>query len=335
MQTLAWWQAQAVDRAALLAGVAWFDRLVDRLGRLLEREKQPLAARGLYETSPVAPARERLARLLLKSGERDEALRLLHAMRDAPCHAEEAYAARQMLGRLQKSQARSEARGFQQAGQRIVLDYSDGGVEAAVLAHYRSQGWNGVHSENWLWNASFGLLLWDIIYDPTIGTFHSPLQFAPSDLHDPAFYARRRAAIEARLTVLAEPASALNLLRQRFEEKKGVANPFVSWHDELLDVLGIMLHRLPASGHAAALRHLAQDVRRHSRGLPDLFLWNDSGYRFVEIKAENDHLAGHQYEWLRILNNAGLHVALEKVERPRPMKPSCRGATTISSAAEY
>ena len=317
-QTLAWWQDQAVDRVSLRAGVEWFDRVVDRLGRLLEREQQTLAARRLYETSPVAPARERLVRLLIKAGEKDEAMALLHAMRATPCHAEEAYVARQMLGRLEKTTERSEARALQQVSGSIVLDYPNGGVEAAVLAHYRTQGWNGVHSENWLWNASFGLLLWDIIYDPAIGTFHSPLQLAPSDLHEPMFYPRRRSAIEARLAMLAEPDAALALMRQRFAEKKGIANPFASWRDELPDLLDVMVHRLPPAGHAAALRHLAQDVRRHSRGLPDLFLWNDSGYRFVEIKAENDHLAGHQYEWLRVLKNAGIEVALEKVERPLP-----------------
>ncbi len=317
-QTLAWWQDQAVDRVSLRAGVEWFDRVVDRLGRLLEREQQTLAARRLYETSPVAPARERLVRLLIKAGEKDEAMALLHAMRATPCHAEEAYVARQMLGRLEKTTERSEARALQQVSRSIVLDYPDDGVEAAVLAHYRRQGWNGVHSENWLWNASFGLLLWDIIYDPAIGTFHSPLQLAPSDLHEPMFYPRRRSAIEARLAMLAEPDAALALMRQHFEGKKGIANPFAYWRDELPDLLDVMVHRLPPAGHAAALRHLAQDVRRHSRGLPDLFLWNDSGYRFVEIKAENDHLAGHQYEWLRVLKNAGIEVALEKVERPLP-----------------
>ncbi len=322
LRTLAWWQAQAVERGALLAGVDWFDRLVDRLGRLLERDKQPAAARALYQTSPVAPARQRLARLLIKFGEKDAAATLLGAMRDAPCHGEEAYAARQMLGRLQKTLARSEARDLQRVSRRIVLDYPDGGVEAAVLGHYRAQGWNGVHSENWLWNASFGLLLWDIIYDPTIGTFHAPLQLAPSDLHDPAFYARRQPAIEARLAMLAEPAVAFGLMRRCFEAKRGTANLFVHWHDDLLDLVGIMLHRLPPCGHAAALRHLAQDTKRHARGLPDLFLWNDSDYRFVEIKAEADHLAGHQYEWLQILQNAGIQVALERVERPVKAVPA-------------
>ena len=332
-ETLSWWQSQEVDRATLLAGTEWLDRLVDRLGYMLEREKQLEAALALYETSSMAPARERRVRLLLKFGRHDEAKALLRSMQQAPCHAEEAYAARQLLARLEKTSRRSEARHYQRESRTIILDYPDAGVEAAVLAHYRDQGWQGVHSENWLWNASFGLLLWDIIFDPAIGVFHSPLQFAPSDLHEPTFYLRRRSAIEARLAMLAEPTAAFTLVTRFIQAKRGISNPFVSWHDDLPELLHIMLHRLPPAGHAAALRHLAQDVRHHSRGLPDLFLWSDTDYRFVEIKAENDQLAPHQYEWLRVLGNSGVNVRLEKVQRPIAQRPELAaiGASTIGS----
>jgi hypothetical protein len=317
IECLHWWKAQAINRDTLSAGQEWFDRLVDRLGRLLERAGESAEAAWLYAQSPVAPARERLARLLMKSGDVALALAVLGDMQAAPSHAEEGYAARQLLARLERRSRRTEARAFEIAGSTLEVDYPAAGVEQAVLAYYRQQGWAGVHSENWLWNASFGLLLWDIIYDSTLGVFHSPFQFAPSDLHNATFYARRGARIEARLEMLAEPADAWGVMRKHFEAKRGVVNPFVAWHDNLLEVMEIMVRRLPGPGHAAALRHLGRNVQRHSCGLPDLFLWNDADYRFVEIKAENDHLSGHQFEWLRVLSNAGINVSLEKVVRPR------------------
>ncbi len=172
-----------------------------------------------------------------------------------------------------------------------------------------------MHSENWLWNAAFGLFLWDIIYDPALGVFHSPLQFALSDLYEPAFYKRRERAIEARLSLLAEPGAAIEIATRHFAAKHGLANPFVSWHEDLPDILGVMLHLLPPAGLAAALRHMAQDMSRHTRGLPDLFLWRGTDYRFVEVKAENDHLAPHQYEWLRVLKQAGIWADLKRVRR--------------------
>jgi hypothetical protein len=119
------------------------------------------------------------------------------------------------------------------------------------------------------------------------------------------------------LTLLAEPAAAADLVRRHFAAKQGVANPFVAWNADLPDLIGIMLDRLPAAGLAAAFRHLAQDFGRHSRGFPDLFLWCADNYRFVEIKTENDHLAPHQYEWLRVLQGTGIHASLERVRRPR------------------
>jgi hypothetical protein len=320
---LEWWQRQAVVRAELAEGWQWFDRLVDRLGRMLERAGEDAAAMALYGTSPVAPARERLARLLVKAKRTDEAMRLLRTMQEAPCHAEEAYAARQLLARLEQKTRRSEARHYQLESRTLRLDYlprsgfARGGeaprVEAAVLAHYRAQGWQGVHAENWLWNASFGLLLWDIIYDGSLGVFHSPLQFAPSDLYAPEFYARRREKIEARLALLARPEAAMAIMQRHFAAKQGLANPFVAWHETLPEVLGVMVRRLPAAGHAAALRHMAGNLRHHASGFLDLFIWNETDYRFIEIKGENDHLAGHQYEWLRFLAEAGINVSLEKV----------------------
>jgi hypothetical protein len=316
IDSLCWWKSQEIKRDALSVGQEWFDRLVDRLGRLLERAGEMAEAVSLYACSPVAPARERLARLFIKNGDVTNATVVLREMLASPSHAQEGYAARQLLARLERRSRRTEAREFEIAGSTLQLDYPAAGVEQAVLAYYRQQGWQGVHSENWLWNASFGLLLWDIIYDPALGVFHSPFQFAPSDLHSALFYTRRESRIEARLATLAEPACAFAIMREHFSAKLGVANPFVAWHDDLLGLLEIMVLRLPGAGHAAALRHLGRNVLRHSSGLPDLFLWNETDYRFVEIKAENDHLSGHQFEWLRVLNDAGIEVSLEKVVRP-------------------
>jgi hypothetical protein len=316
VEMLGWWQQHAINREDLAAGHAWFDRLVDRLGRALERAGETRSAAALYASSPVAPARERLARILIKSGDAETAVILLREMLAVPNDAQEQYAARQLLARLEQRSGRTQARDFERMATTLVLDYPPGGVEAAALAHYRHQGWNGVHSENWLWKASFGLLLWDIIYDAELGVFHSPFQFAPSDLHQPGFYQRRRQRIEARLAILAEPACAIAVMVKHFQAKRGVANPFVTWQDDLPELLEIMVRRLPAAGHAAALRHLGQNIARHSSGLPDLFLWTPTTYRFVEIKGENDHLSGHQFAWLRVLGDAGIDVGVEKIIRP-------------------
>ena len=315
METWHWWQAQAIDRSALTAGVTTFDRLVDRLGRRLERAGAVAESLTLYSTSPAAPARERRARLLLKGGRLDEAIGLLQAMATDGADGEEAYVARQLLARLTKTARRSEARQYQQSSPHILLEEVGQTVETATLGHYRRAGWHGVHSENWLWNAIFGLLLWDIIYDPDVGAFHSPLQLAPADLHDPGFYERRKARIEARLALLDDPVGSFAVMARHYTEKHGIANPFVSWHGDLLALIRIAVDRLPASGLSAVLRRFAQDIKRRSGGFPDLFLWTATEYRFVEVKSENDQLSAAQYQWLRFLDAAGIAVSLDRVRR--------------------
>jgi hypothetical protein len=315
LETLRWWQARAIDREALAAGVTTFDRLIDRLGRRLERAGAGGEALVLYATSPVAPARARHARLLLKEGRRDEAVALLQAMAMGADDAEEAYVARQLLGRVAKTARRSEARQYQQSSPHIILEKAGQSVESATLEHYRRAGWDGVHSENWLWNALFGLLLWDIIYDPNVGAFHSPLQYAPADLHDRGFYGRRQARIEDRLALLRNPGESFAVIARHYDAKAGLANPFVSWHADLLALMRIVIDRLPATGLSAVLRRFAQDIKNRSRGFPDLFLWNATDYRFVEVKSDNDQLSAVQYQWLRFLGEAGISVSLDRVSR--------------------
>jgi hypothetical protein len=315
LDTLRWWQAQAIDRAALEAGVITLDRLVDRLGRRLERDGADAEAIELYATSPAPPARERRARLLIKDSRHQEAIGLLQMMAAESGDAEEAYVARQLLARLMKTARRSEARQYQQSSRHIILEDAGQSVETATLGHYRRSGWDGVHSENWLWNAIFGLLFWDIIYDPAFGAFHSPLQFAPADLHDPEFYGRRQARIEQRLTLLQDPAESFALMARHHNDKIGLANPFVYWHEGLLALIRIAIDRLPATGLSAVLRRFAQDIKRRSRGFPDLFLWTATEYRFVEVKSENDQLSAAQFQWLRFLDEAGIAVSLDRVRR--------------------
>ncbi|MCB8874890.1 VRR-NUC domain-containing protein [Acidisoma silvae] len=315
-ETLAWWQSQGIDRGALTAGQAVFDRLIDRLGRLLERAREPALALALYTASPQGKVRDRHARLLLKDGRRAEAKRLVDAMLAAPRSTEEAYAARHLQRRLSRVRQTSDARSLQKLGRIVHLTHAADTVEEATLLHYRARGWNGIHAENWLWNATFGLLLWDSIYDTGPGTFHSPLQTAPSDLYDIDFYKRRANAIETRLAELAQNGQALSLAQTTFTTKRGLTNPFVPWQDDVIHCVLALIERLPPTGLAAVLRRFAQDIRHHARGFPDLFLWKDNRYRFVEVKSESDQLSPAQYEWVTFFEASGLCVSIDNVVRP-------------------
>lgn len=314
-ETLVWWQGQGIDRSRLAAGQDILDRLIDRLGRRLERAQQPALALSLYASNPNGMTRDRQARLLIKEGRRAEAADIATAMTIAPHNTQEAYAGRHLLEKLTSGRRISDARRLQKMGRVVNVARANTSVESATLAHYRRLGWDGVHGENWLWNAAFGLLLWDIIYDPGLGTFHSPLQTAPSDLYDRDFYLRRQTVIEQRLAQIQDRDAAQSLVRTTFYAKRGLTNPFVPWQDDVLPIVQMMIDRLPADGLAKVLRRLAQDIRNHARGFPDLFLWQLTDYCFVEVKSETDQLSPAQYEWLSFFKESGICIHIDNIRQ--------------------
>lgn len=321
-ETLSWWQAQAVDRASLAAGTDLFDRLTDRLGRRLERAKDDALALALYASGSGDTARERQVRLLLRSGRTAEASALAQAMADAPRTTEEAYAARHLLRRIKGTgTGASDARRRQKLGRPVLLEDGAAPVEAATLAHYRARGWDGVHSENWIWLTTFGLLFWDIIHDPAQGMFHSPLQIGPSDLYTAGFYTRRQRAFEERLGKFDDQSNTLAQLRETAAGKNGLTNPFVPWQEEAIACAVRLVTCLPGRSLAAVMRRIAQDIKHHSRGFPDLFLWRGPHYNFVEVKSETDQLSPAQYEWLAFFEDLGLPVFIDNVRRGEPGLP--------------
>lgn len=309
-----WWQDLGIRREALAeAAHPPFDRLAERLGRLLEREGEDEAALALYAATPMAPARERTARLLIKHGRRGEAAALCRAMLADPCHAEEAYAARQLDARLNRQSRTSQARAMLKAGEPLTLAPHPR-VEEAVLNHYRAAGWQGAHTENGLWNGLLGLLCWDIIYDPAYGAFHSPMQAAPADFYRPSFRVRRAEALESRLAELAaDPQASLKRMEATYAAKAGFANPLVGWHEGLMPVIAAMVARVPAEAAAAVLREMLGDLRHGCRGFPDLFLWKGGAYRFMEVKSPNDQLSPRQYHWLDCFARLGISVGIQRV----------------------
>ncbi len=155
-------------------------------------------------------------------------------------------------------------------------------------------------------------------YDPAYGAFHHPLQLSPSDLYTVEFYVKRRDAIEERLSAIHDFTAAALRIQQICAEKRGIHNPFVFWHEGLEALLLALLAHTPPAAMSAILRHLSQDIQRRRKGFPDLFLWKDGNYRFLEVKSPNDQLAPHQYQWLQFFKLHGVEAAIQRVEWKAP-----------------
>ncbi len=62
------------------------------------------------------------------------------------------------------------------------------------------------------------------------------------------------------------------------------------------------------------LLEMARNVREHTRGFPDLLIWNDRGeYDFVEVKSPTDHLGPQQLHWLEFFQTIGVRGKVMRV----------------------
>ena len=81
----------------------------------------------------------------------------------------------------------------------------------------------------------------------------------------------------------------------RFDQ---MANPFVSWHEDLFETMQVLMQKLNLRQLKSVIREIAIDPTVRSSGFPDLFVWNDDEYHFYEVKSPTDQLSEKQLFWL-------------------------------------
>ncbi len=288
-----------------------YHRLLGDVGREWERRGDSATALECFRRCALPPARERTARILMAQARLPEAAEVALAMAAGPADCAEERAARRILQRLARRDP-GAARWVAEhppdppppALRLEVPRHPSGSVERAALAS--AAGWSGFHTENTLWNALFGLAFWDVLFAPVPGAFQHRFQSAPADLRDPAFFARRREAIEARLRELEPPGAAARLIRAVAGGKRGVANAFVNWRALPPEHLEAALGALPQPALLAVLRAMAPNPSAWRSGFPDLFLHREGECMLWEVKGPGDALRPEQERWLAIFNRAGL-----------------------------
>ncbi len=294
------------------------DRAFNKVGQHLERAGEPRRALDFYRAAATPPARERTARILARFGAVAQALALCEEIGKEPRDESEAVFARKFAHRLRRMRGeplRAPVRRLRPAAS-LTLDRVDGAaVERLALEALAAGCRQGFFSENWLWKSLFGLAFWDVVFAPVAGAFQHPFQLGPLDLHSSGFRACRAEAVERRLEELrADPDPASGLLR-RYDEKQGIANRLVSWHQGAREDLELALTRLEGSHLAWVCDRLSRDPGRYRRGLPDLFVLRDGapGFELYEVKSPGDQLRPEQTAWLDYLNDGGIPAKILKV----------------------
>ncbi|USD39339.1 VRR-NUC domain-containing protein [Ferrimonas sp. SCSIO 43195] len=308
------------DRAAILALIddlplplpwdKWErrrQRLLLEIAREFERAKQPQRALALYQHSPLAPSRERQARLHLSADAPHLARPLVQAMLDSPQNEQELTVARRLGKKLNRLAPFAFPQPVAPQIQQHTLSLRDKGlpVEQLVAEHYRSLGWQADYSENALLNALFGLAFWPAIFAPVRGAFLNPYQLGPKDMFSPGFRQARGNLID-HLLCHWQPAQLL----ETYDQKRGIANYWVNWDKINRPLIQSALTHLSRPQLTACFRRLLFDLNANRSGHPDLFLTRDDQHLWLEVKGPGDTLRDNQTRWLTFFGNQGIQAAV-------------------------
>lgn len=293
-----------------------FDGFVLRVARFLEREKLHEEALKVYQLTTNVPSRERQVRTLEKLKNTEAATALCQQMLENPLNADEHFFANDFMSRMatKKTTKKSTTEELHLAESITVSALYKHQVELGTIDHYAEKGKIAVFAENHLWRAIFGLIFWDIIFDPTLVAFHHPFQRRPSDLHLPAFYEKRNLQIINHLDSFQELESLLAYMGQCYAKNAGTANPFVVWLEEVWDMARKAVELIGLENTKTVMHQIAKNMVENSRGFPDLLVWDEHGnYTFVEVKSPTDNLSNQQLYWLRFFKEIGINAKVLRV----------------------
>ncbi len=286
-----------------------------RLGRELERASRFEDALSVFSLSDQFPATERTVRLLLRLDDREGAEAFLLKLIDNPSCDEELIFAEDFYER--KFHRKKMGRLTSLLRNAVVLPLDESGrdrPEAAAVRHFERRGVHAAHVENVIWQQLFGLLFWDLLFDPATAAIHNAFEFKPQDLNSGDFHRRHHEAIREKLKSLDDPPAALAALRATWELHSGTPNDLVPWYPDLFLHTCRLVEFAPPGGLASILESMAENHRANRSGFPDLIVFENEGLRFVEIKTEGDQIRRSQLVQMERLTRAGLTVELARVQ---------------------
>jgi hypothetical protein len=187
-------------------------------------------------------------------------------------------------------------------------------VEVLAARHLAREEAPVFYVENALLNSLLGLWCWEAIFAPVPGAFFHPFQAAPADLLAPDFCCRRARPFSECRAALASGEYRDRILRT-FQEKAGLASPFVSWDRLSAPLLDLALECIPAEHLRQCFERILADIGANRAGLPDLIQLfpRERRYRLIEVKGPGDRLQNNQIRWLGFCAAAGIEVAVCKV----------------------
>ena len=86
-----------------------------------------------------------------------------------------------MISSKKRVSKKSTTSWLHQSDSITISEEHRGQVELGTIEYFHSENMNAVFAENHLWRGIFGLVFWDIVFDPALVSFHHPFQRRPSE----------------------------------------------------------------------------------------------------------------------------------------------------------
>ena len=237
-------------------------------GQFFERQGEKDLSRMLYHAGTSPDCRERPARLLYTSGDKLGTEELLRQMIDDPASDEEFIFATDFYARKFKGKRTGLCTELLRAGATIIVDDTyRGNPEAGVAGVMRRQGYKVFFAENTLWQALFGLLFWDEIFE--LGHVHSDFDWIPHCLKDRSFERNFADQIAQKLEEV-RAGNALTSLLKTITGHWGKPNGVFAWDHVNMEASRGLVEGAPADGIGSILKLMCDDFRATRDGFPDL-----------------------------------------------------------------
>ncbi len=290
-------------------------KFVMRTGKWYEQNKMLERAAITYSRYSLPESRERLVRVLTALKKKEETIALLQRIADEPeTHSEWLFASDQLVKLSGQKQVLTTTRVMKEAPE-LVVPKPDGSIniEAHVLITLREQGFEGAHTENYIWRSLFGLVFWEELYSQERALIHQPLQRVPADLQDRRYLKSRYQAFDQFISHFQTKQELKEKVLRTMAEKEGIVNPWVGWHPDLPTHLEQLFQYLSIEQLKEIALEIARNPLENGTGLPDLFVWRAEDYHFWEVKSPTDHLSAHQVFWMNFMRERGVKVEVLRI----------------------
>ncbi len=189
-------------------------------------------------------------------------------------------------------------------------------VEEFAIHYYSQQGFSVLETESIPFHTLFGIFMWILIQDPSdpqlqIIAFGERTAFEdgqvseeiwthlPSDFSATGYATRRHTAIDKHLASIPNEKEELFWLFDYWVEPSEHLRQYLwAHHPKNIETARKLIEILPVEVIHRILKYLVVDYWKRYTGWPDLLVYNDSGYFFVEVKSSKDKLSEDQKSWI-------------------------------------